>query len=269
MSFRWIVRALVVVMISLLGFVALTKARIGRVATDTVGTAGSPTLTAASGFGQNLKAILTAPFRVTRTAAELETLRAQVRQLTSENARRAELESENSELRRELNFFERTQLPYTVARIINRVKEGGAEFFVLNRGADDNVQFGAPIAVDGAIIGKVVKVSDAISIAAPLWTSSMKTAATFAGSEKTAGIVEGELNVNLRMSLIPKDAELHEGMVVITSGLEAGIPRGFVIGLVARITSSQEELFQTAYLTPPAGANEATIVSIIRAHEIE
>lgn len=209
-----------------------------------------------------------APFLVERQTHEIETLATQIRILTQQNSQLLELQTENSALRRTLNFYEEQKFPYLVSRIIGRVEEGNNVFFLLNRGSKDGAARGQPIVYDGVLIGKIVKTQPTISIVAPLTSARMKTAAAFAGGEKTAGIIAGELNVGLTMALIPNDIALKEGMRVITSGLENSIPRGLVIGEVAHFESNSNTLFQTAAIKPAATISSGAVVSIITAHEI-
>ena len=142
-------------------------------------------------------------------------------------------------------------------------------FFLLNRGSKDGAAKGQPIVYDGVLIGKIAKVQPTISIVTPLTSARVKTAAAFAGNEKTAGIIEGELNAGLTMTLIPNDIALQEGMPVITSGLENLIPRGLVIGEVAHFESNPNTLFQNAAIKPAASISSGAVVSIITAHETQ
>jgi len=72
------------------------------------------------------------------------------------------------------------------------------------------------------------------------------------------------LNASLVLRLIPKDISVQNGMRVITSGLEAQIPRGLWIGTIERVVTNQEDLFQTAYLNAPLRLEDIAIVSIIK-----
>lgn len=208
---------------------------------------------------------VTLPLRAARIEKDLARLEEQVGTLTQENARLLELERENTELRKELNFIAREKYPVTVAKVIGRISEGGSTLLVLNRGMQGGVEIGLPVITDGILIGKIVNVHKSMSVVAPLTISGVKTAVTFAGSSKTAGILEGELNVNLVMRLIPRDIIVNPGAPIITSGLEEKIPRGLTIGAVARASSSVQDLFQTAYIQTPVHFEEIITVSIVQA----
>lgn len=215
--------------------------------------------------GDLFKKAVTSPFRASKFQKELESTQADQRQLIQENAQLLELREENTKLRKELNFYERTRYPIITARVIGRVKENNILFLILNRGKNDNIRIGQPVVVDGVLAGKITKVRDSTSVVVPLTAPTIKTAATFAGNEKTNGIVEGEFNVNLVMRFIPKDIEIGHGATVVTSGLEEHIPSGLIIGTIEYLKSNLEELFQTAYLNAPVRLEEIRIVSVITA----
>lgn len=201
--------------------------------------------------------------RAAGLAGEISKLQKEALVLSEENARLLELQEENARLRQELDFFESERYPITVARIVSRITEQGSVFFVLNRGERDGIAVGAPVIYGGTLIGKITKSGPTFSVAVPLSASGVKTAATLPGILSTSGIVEGELNVALILRLVPKDVALHEGVKVITSGLEDRVPRGLLIGTIGNIESPAQDLFQSADVKAAARFEDALLVSII------
>ncbi|OGL68890.1 hypothetical protein A3B21_03645 [Candidatus Uhrbacteria bacterium RIFCSPLOWO2_01_FULL_47_24] len=258
------VRASIALILALIFLIVLTGNFITGRVFGVFGTLTRPLTSVAYRLGSTFQHAFALPFRASKLEKENELLRAKNVGLVREDINLHELQRENAALRAELNFFENEKYPLAVARIIGRTQEGGNTFLILNRGKNAGIEIGAPVIANGIIIGKIIKSDSAISIAAPLTTSGMKTAATFAGSEKTAGIIEGELNASLVLRLIPKDISVQNGMRVITSGLEAQIPRGLWIGTIERVVTNQEDLFQTAYLNAPLRLEDIAIVSIIK-----
>lgn len=262
-------RILGLIVLGVIIFIALGRFGISRSFSGFIKTILTATFETRSRTSNFLAKTLGAPFVVDRQMREIGDLSTQVRILTQQNAQLLELQTENAALRRTLNFYEEQKFPYLVSRIIGRVEEGDNTFFLLNRGSKDGAAKGQPIVYDGVLIGKIVKTQPTISIIAPLTSARMKTAAAFAGGEKTAGIIAGELNAGLTMTLIPNDIALKDGMRVITSGLENSIPRGLVIGEVAHFESNSNALFQSAAIKPAAMISSGAVVSIITAHEIQ
>lgn len=259
----WTLRIAILGFIGIPLFFILTYTNLAQNAIAGVDTAVKPATRVLFSLGARLKTATITPFQTFELREEVLDLHAQVRKLTQENARLLELREENLKLRQELAFFESERYPLVVARVVGRIRENNTDFFILNHARNADIEVGVPVLSDGILIGKVIKVRGATSIAVPIVAAKLKTAATFAGIEKTGGIVEGELNVTPVLRLIPKDIAVHTDMPVITSGLEPRIPRGLLIGTVEYIKSDPQELFQVAYLKAPMRFEDVSIVSIV------
>lgn len=203
-----------------------------------------------------------------RYARELNALRQEFSEVSNENARLLELREENNRLRSILSFQEKNEFLITIARVVGRINEGGTAFFTLNKGSEAGITPGAPVMVNQVFVGKIIRTGAHWSIAAPLTAPGIKTAATLAGYEKNAGILEGELNLGAVLRFIPKDVTVHIGTPVISSGLEEKIFRGLLIGVIERVESQEQDLFQTAYLKTTLRLEDASLVSVIVAPQI-
>lgn len=228
----------------------------------------NPALERTSNWGTRLRRLIVLPWRAAALEQEATALRARLQALAKGQAEVAELRKENSELRKELAFEEQEKYPLTIARVIARIKENGSTFLIINRGTEQRIVVGMPAISGGALIGKIIKTNRATSVVAPLTAAGIKTAVTFPGNAATAGIVEGELNVNLIARFIPKDIAVNLDNSVITSGLEERIPRGLLVGLIAKIDAAPQDLFQTAYVRPLIKIDALALVSIIGNPEI-
>lgn len=222
-----------------------------------------PAIEHTSNWASQIVRLIKLPLRAAELERETQALRHEVRTLMETRVEVAELRKENSELKKELAFFEKKKYPLVIARVIARMKENGSTFLIVNRGSESAIEVGMPVVFDGVLVGKIVKVNLSASVVAPLTAASIKTAVAFPGSAATAGIVEGELNVNLIMRYIPRDVVVTADSSVITSGLEERIPRGLMIGPIVKVESNPQDLFQTAYLRPIIKAEEIALVSII------
>lgn len=187
-----------------------------------------------------------------------------VHNLTEKQVNLLELERENIALRQILDFHETEGYPLVVSRITGQLPENAVNFFILNRGTNFGVRPDAAVVTGNTLIGKIVKTSPRSSLAVPLTSPTIKTAASLAGIEKTTGIVEGEHNLTLVMRLIPKDITVLTGRPVITSGLEEGIPRGLLIGTVERVEIDAQGLFQSAYINAPKRFANSVLVGIVK-----
>lgn len=214
---------------------------------------------ATQGFG-SLVSVFT---REDKCDIACDNLNKEVARLQSENIRLQELQNENVALRKELNFVETLNFPTLIGRIIGTTKENGVSFFVIQHEHTTKIQIGAPVVSEGALIGKIVKSGETISMAAPITAPTIKIGASLPGLTQTIGVVEGQLNTELVVQLIPKNIIIEPGASIITSGLNEFIPRGLLIGIVERVEKDDRNLFQTAYLRPILTPGATSIVSIL------
>jgi rod shape-determining protein MreC len=72
----------------------------------------------------------------------------------------------------------------------------------------------------------------------------------FAEARVIDGIVKGKGSFNLYFDLIPREKEISERELVITSVLGGIYPQGLLVGEIKTIRKSDIEPFQTAEITP-------------------
>jgi rod shape-determining protein MreC len=77
------------------------------------------------------------------------------------------------------------------------------------------------------------------------------------------GVAEGNLRRTLVLDLLPADAPLREGDLVVTSGLGGNYPRALLIGTVREIEQRPQAPFKTATLMPAAGLTALDTVLVL------
>lgn len=184
-------------------------------------------------------------------------------QCSPENATIERLEEENVALRDQLNFLRDTPR-HVGADVIGRNIDPMGTTIIINRGAKDGIAVGNPVIIGrGFMIGAVARVDSTTSIVRLLSDNHSKVGATVANRDKSIGIVEGGFGITVRLNFIPQNEVVRPGDVVISSGLEATIPRGLSIGTVEIVEKNPQEPFQKAILKPLADLHALTVVSVI------
>lgn len=174
------------------------------------------------------------------------------------------LQAENAELRSQLNFFKGQNYFHVGAEVIGKNIEPLGSTIVVNRGLRDGLIRGAAVVIgNGILIGKVAKVEEESSLVRLLNDNQSKIAATILNHEKSLGVVEGGYGISVRMNFIPQQEDVRVGDMIVTSGLEAGMPRGLYIGNIAAIEKEAYEPFQKAILSPAASLSSISSVSIV------
>lgn len=160
------------------------------------------------------------------------------------------LSQENEELKKQLAFRSRTHTQTIGARVSGYSLDPLRSQLILDRGSQDGIHVGNPVlAGNGLLIGLVKTVDRDESRVIPLSDPRTKVLGIIPrDSGNVFGIVKGRFNVGVEMSLIPITAEVHNGDIVVTSGLQKGVPAGLVVGTIQEIQKKPEDLFQRAVL---------------------
>lgn len=178
------------------------------------------------------------------------------------------LQDENAELRTQLNFFSNQKFVHIGAEVVGRNIEPLGSTLIINRGKKDGVQVGnAVIVSNGVLIGKVAKTEEESSLVRLLNDNQSKVAATILNHEKSLGVIEGGYGISVRMDFIPQQEDIRVGDLVVTSGLEAGMPRGLLIGNIVAVEKEAYEPFQKAILSPAASLSSIAFVSVVTGNE--
>ncbi len=176
----------------------------------------------------------------------------------------AVLKQENEELKKQLNFAQTSHKQLVITSVVGNDLNDVAKTIVLDRGSADGLKLNQPvIAGNGILVGKLIKVSDHLSLARLIPDNHSKIIAALLNQERSTGIVEGGYGLSLRLKFIPRNEIVTVGQQVITSGLETGIPRGLLIGVVAVVENEAYQPFQQALITPAVDYSKLTVVSVI------
>ncbi len=223
-----------------------------------------------NGVEQSVRAVMSVPsgFVYKKThqfASEGEQQHAQdTARAAFDSAKFILLSEENESLRRQLNFISKTPYSSIGGDIIGQDVEPVGNTIIINRGTHDGIENGQPvIAYDGIFVGKIVRTEESTAVIRLLHDGQSKVAATILNNDHSIGIVEGGYGISVRMNFIPQNEHVSPGDVIITSGLEKGIPRGLVIGRVEAVEKEAYQPFQKAILSTAADFEHLVTVSVI------
>ena len=196
---------------------------------------------------------------------ENKELKDQLAMLINEKSRCVSEQEENQFLREQMQFVDKNQYLFEIARVIGQSADGSQNALILDVGSKSGVVVGQPVlAEQNMLIGKIIKVSKNSSIVLLINDDLSKIAARIQNKSRTIGVVEGEFGLGIKMRLIPQTEMIKEGDVIVTSGLEQKVPGNIVIGQIKNIVNEPEELFQEAALESMVDFNKINIVNIIK-----
>lgn len=188
--------------------------------------------------------------------AEVSELQAQVIQLQQEVG--------EAQILAALVDFSRAnpQNTYKAAAVIGRDPSPFLQYVIINRGSNDGILRGMPIVTDQGLVGRVdAVIADAARVQL-ITDPASNVNIRLQNAEVDASLI-GSVTANLTLELIPQDASVELGDLVLTSGLGGGYPPDMIIGQVVNVRSRDFDLFQQATVQPVVDFNRLQIVLVI------
>ena len=191
---------------------------------------------------------------------------ATIEQLMAENATLQALRRENEQLKLMLQFqSERPEIAAVEARYIGGDPSGQMEVMTIDRGTDHGVAAGMPVvSPSGVLVGQVsaVKSERATVI---LITDVGSTVPIETQRTRVAGTLEGKWQEGGRLLArrFPRDADVIEGDLLVTSGVGDTFPKGLLVAQVSRLRQSDVQMEKEAEAYPIADLDNLESVLVI------
>ncbi len=155
-----------------------------------------------------------------------------------------ELLEENNQLRRALQYQEKSPLSLVAARIINRKPSQWYSTVVIDKGSQQGIAVDSPVIVplgeDAGLVGKVSEVLGPQSAVVLLLTDEMCQVSAKLDHSQEQGILSGQRGAlrtlpNLRLRYLSKEAEAGPGSKVFSSGTGELFPANLFLGTVVSL----------------------------------
>jgi rod shape-determining protein MreC len=151
---------------------------------------------------------------------------------------------------------------YKAASVIGRDPSPFLHYVIINAGSNEGILPGMPVVTDKGLVGRVdAVISEAARI--QLVTDAASAINVRMQVSKTEAMLAGSTTGNLSMDMIPQDANIQVGDVVLTSGLGGNYPANILVGQVISVRKLQSDLFQQAAIQPNVDYNQLQFVLII------
>jgi rod shape-determining protein MreC len=162
-----------------------------------------------------------------------------------------------------LNFAKSKNFNTVPARVVGRAKNAGLSF-IIDKGSNSGIaERQVVITKVGILAGKITAVAPDFSIFRFVTDRGSRWSASISGNKNALGELRGELEVSLNLELIPRDIEIKSGDLIITAGLEQGVPEGLLVGRVIEVSSDPQNPLQRALIQPAANLADLRVVSVI------
>lgn len=209
-------------------------------------------------FGNNL-------FNFQKIAKQNETLREQLLNAEQELIK-TRLENEDlKRLTRSEKYAENKGLSLIPARVFAKTPGDNFLAFIIDKGRAEGVSENQIVMTEtGVLAGKIIKVGEHYSVFRFITDEASRFTAAISGETSAIGEARGRLGVSLNLEFVPRDAGLEPGDLIVTAGLEDGVPEGLLLGRVVEVFSDEVSPLSRALLQPAANLNNLRVVSVIK-----
>lgn len=173
------------------------------------------------------------------------------------------LEAENAQLRNLLEAGQRAESKTTMAEILYIPHDPFSRKAILDKGSQHDIQPGQVVVDDAGVVGQITRVYPWLSevtlitdkdhaVPVQLVRSGLRSMVSGIGEDGT-----------LELRYLAANADIQDGDLLVTSGIDGIYPPGLPVALVSKIESNAAYAFARITCTPAAGVNRNRQVLIL------
>jgi rod shape-determining protein MreC len=151
---------------------------------------------------------------------------------------------------------------YLAASVVFRDPRPFLKYVVIDVGSDDGILSGMPVVGPEGLVGRVDAVTANAARVQLITDPDSNVNVRLQPSDSTA-VLLGSITSDLSLDLIPIDATINAGDLVLTSGLGGNFPPNILVGQVASVRSTATSLFQQAAIQPAVDLSRLDIVLVV------
>lgn len=201
----------------------------------------------------------------TTTALRAENQKLRMKQLRAapELLQLDALKEENNQLRRVLEARERLPRKSIFAEILYAARDPFSRKVVIDKGSQSGIQAGEPVIDDVGVIGQVTRVYLLMSEVTLLSDKDQAIPLQVLRTGLRAIAYGGAGGGMLDLRFMPANADIRNGDVLVTSGIDGTYPPGLPVAKVARIERDAAYAFARIKLQPTAGVDRYRQVLVL------
>jgi len=205
----------------------------------------------------------------TELLAENTMMRRQLLVLQQRVQKFATLEAENVRLHQLLNSAAKLETNVLAAQIIGIDPDISRQELVINKGSRDNVYRGQAVLDAEGLLGQVVEVGPYTSRVL-LITDASHALSVQVNRSGVRAILSGSGKADqLRLLYVPSTADIREGDLLVSTGLDKRYPAGYPVARVASLRRDTGSPFITVFAAPEAHIEKVTHVLLVSSEEME
>ena len=177
-----------------------------------------------------------------------------------------QLESENERLRKLLDIKERQKAGGHIAQILYAARDPFSRRVVVDKGQQNSIVPGQPVIDEAGVVGQVTRVFPFVS-EITLITDKDQAVPVQIVRNGLRSVVFGLGNGQLELRFMPANADVQNGDLLVTSGLDGIFLSGLPVAKVMHIERDTSYSFARIYCVPVAGVENYSEVMILDPRE--
>lgn len=151
---------------------------------------------------------------------------------------------------------------YQAATVVATDPSPFLQYIIINSGSDDGLRRGMPVVTQQGLVGRISGVTAGAARVQLIIDSDSSVNIRLEPSGAQA-MIAGQITGDISLEMIPQEADVKAGDLVLTSGLGGGYPANILIGQVSGVRKRDQDLFQRASVQPVVDFSQISIVLVI------
>ncbi|KWR88258.1 rod shape-determining protein MreC [Cupriavidus sp. IDO] len=197
-------------------------------------------------------------------ATENRDLRRGAVQQAEASVRQAQLEAENNQLRKLLGLVQQSATPVTTAEILYDARDPYSQRIVIDKGSQQGLRAGYPVIDERGVVGQVTRVSPFQSEVTLLTDKDQAIPVQVVRNGLRSVAFGGARAGQLDLRFMAAAADLQQGDLLVTSGLDGTYPPGLPVAKIVQIDRKADTAFSRVYCEPVAGVRSHRQLLVVR-----
>ena len=198
---------------------------------------------------------------------EADTARQSLVQMAQRASQAEQLLEENARLRGLLDLRARLETPAQAAQILYNTADPYTRRVVIDQGRVHGIVVGSPVMDEAGVLGQVTRVQPYLS-EVTLLTDRDQAIPVLSLRAGTRGVAYGDPVAShgggMELRFMPASADIAEGDLLTTSGLDGVYPPGLPVAQVLHVERRTDSAFARIYCKPMAQIERARHVLVLR-----
>lgn len=156
---------------------------------------------------------------------------------------------------------------YLAATVIGREISPYYQYIIIDKGSNDGVLHGMPVVTQQGLVGRIDAVI-ANAARVQLISDANSVVNVHLQNAKVEAQIRGSITGEITLEMVPQDAEVQIGDVLLTSGLGGNYPPNIFVGQVLSMQSQKNSLFQTGSVQSIVDFSSLSAVLVITNFEV-